>query len=102
MRRILYTASVTVLYGLLTASAAMAASDNDAKQVGKNLGNMLSGWANQIFIGVTAILACWLLSGRRSGELAGFALAAVVVAGFAVPPHPAVDVSMAIWRAVVP
>ena len=65
-----------VLCVLLFPAVALAAEAN----VGKNLADLLKGYASELYVGIVAIVSVMFLANRRYNELALFLFAMVVVA----------------------
>jgi hypothetical protein len=93
MRR-LVVASVAWL--LLLTGSALAASGG-GEQVGKNLGDLLGGWAKSLYAGIAGIVAVMFLFNRRFAELAVFVGAAVIVGGFVLAPGSVASAVRDIW-----
>lgn len=89
--------SLTSLAVLILAASgdALAASGED---VGRNLGELLKGWATAVFAGVAALVSLVFLLNRRYNELALFLLAALVVGGFVFAPTAVAETIENIWR----
>jgi hypothetical protein len=96
--RIRVTASLAVLGGWLYAASPALAQEGE--KVGENLGDLLSGWARPLYIGIAAIIALVFLVNRRFGELAVFMVAAVVVGGFVLAPDSVAATVEDIWGSV--
>jgi hypothetical protein len=92
------TASLAVLGGSLYAAPPALAQEGE--KVGENLGDLLSGWARPLYIGIAAIVALVFLVNRRFGELAVFLVAAVVVGGFVLAPDSVASTVEDIWSSV--
>jgi hypothetical protein len=86
--------ALTVI-SLILAPVALGA---DGEAVGRNLGELLKGWAAAIFAGVAAVVSLVFLLNRRYNELALFILAAVVVGGFVFAPVAVSETIEAVWR----
>jgi hypothetical protein len=95
MKARLVALAVFVLAPLLVASAALAA---DGESVGRNLGDLLKGWAAAIFTGIAALGSLVFLLNRRYNELALFILAAIVVGGFVFAPTAIAETIENVWR----
>jgi len=85
---------VALITHLLLAPAAFAA---DGESVGRNLGELLKGWAAAIFAGVAALVSLVFLLNRRYNELALFILAAIVVGGFVFAPTSIAETIENVW-----
>lgn len=68
---------------LVLAPEALGATGND---IGRNLGDLLRGYAGQIYGGVVALFSIVFLLNRRYSEMAMFLLASVVVAWMVFSP----------------
>ena len=82
---------------LMWAPAALAAEGED---IGKNAGELLSGWASALFMGVVAIVAIVFLINRKYTGLLVFIVIAVFVGGFALAPDSAEAAIRGIYRAI--
>lgn len=92
-----YLSSLLAMLVLSLAVAADAAGA-DGEAVGRNLGELLKGWAAAVFAGVAAIVSLVFLLNRRYNELALFILAALVVGGFVFAPTAVAETIENIWR----
>jgi hypothetical protein len=70
----------------------------EGEQVGENIGDLLGGWAQALFIGIAAIVSLVFLLNRRYNELALFLLAAVVVGGFVLAPEAVAGTIEDLWE----
>lgn len=70
------------------------------EQVGENIGDLLSGWAQALFIGIAAIISLVFLLNRRYNELALFLLAAVLVGGFVLAPDAVAGTIEDLWKTI--
>jgi hypothetical protein len=93
-------ASVMVTGGALWLWAAPALAAGDGEQVGRNVGNMLGGWARSLFVGIAGIVALMFLFNRRFADLAIFMVAAVVVGGFVMAPGDVSSTIRDIWNTI--
>ena len=99
-RHLLYlTLAATLAFGLVLAPEALAQAGND---VGENLGDLLRGYAGQIYGGVIAIVALIFLINRRYTELGLFFLAAVVVAWLVFSPDQVANTARGIGDQLLP
>ena len=96
--RLRATALLAALGGSLYAASPALAQEGE--KVGDNLGDLLSGWARPLYIGIAAIVALVFLVNRRFGELAVFLVAAVVVGGFVLAPDSVASTVEDIWSSV--
>jgi peptidoglycan/LPS O-acetylase OafA/YrhL len=69
--------AVLVIGALLLFPAAALAAGND---IGKNVANLLKGYATELYGGIVGVISLVFLLNRRFNELAVFLLAAIVVA----------------------
>jgi hypothetical protein len=99
MRLLYLTLAATLALGLLLAPEALAQAGND---VGENLGDLLRGYAGQIYGGVIAIVALVFLINRRYTELGLFFLAAVVVAWLVFSPDQVANTARGIGDQLLP
>src|SRR3954447_14322062 len=98
MRRLTtWTVSVAMTV-LLFATPAMAAGDGE--RVGRNLGHLLGGWAQSLFVGIAGLVALMFLLNRRFADLAIFTVASVVVGGFVMAPGDVTSTIRDIWNTV--
>lgn len=94
-----WLASMLAAAGVALLSAPIAWAQ-DGEQVGDNLGDLLGGWAQALFLGIAAIVALVFLLNRRYNELALFLLAAVIVGGFVLAPDAVAGTIQDLWRTV--
>lgn len=90
--------SVTTIVVLAAAAPALAAGDGE--QVGRNLGELLGGWAKSLYLGIAGLVALVFLLNRRFADLMIFVMAAMVVGGFVLAPHEISNTVHSIWRTV--
>jgi hypothetical protein len=76
---LLLTGATAILVGALAEPSLAAAS---AKDVGKNLGDLLKTWATEIFGGICAIMACVYVGQRQVGPAVVFFGLALVLGMF--------------------
>lgn len=95
--RLTILAVLTLALLLLLAPAAGAA---EGEAVGRNIGELLKGWAAAVFTGVAAIVSLVFLLNRRYNELALFILAAMLVGGFVFAPAAVADTITNVWEAI--
>jgi hypothetical protein len=100
-RRLLLAGLVLATAAVLLALApeALAQSGND---VGENLGDLLRGYAAQIYGGVIAIVSLIFLINRRYTDLGLFFLAAVLVAWLVFSPDQVARTAREIGDQVLP
>ena len=98
MRKFLVSAAA-VVWSLLLAAPVWAAGDGE--KVGENVGNLLGGWAQSLYVGIAAVVALMFLMNRRFGDLAIFMLAALLVGGFVMAPSDIAAIIKDIWSTVV-
>lgn len=94
--------AVCALALLVCAFVALSPADALAagNDVGRNLGELLKGYAGQIYGGVVSIVGLVFLVNRRYTELAMFLLAAVMVAWLVFAPNEIADAARAIGRQI--
>src|SRR4051794_23004963 len=97
MRRILYGTTMT-LWAWLLAAPVYAAGDGE--RGGENVGDLLGGGAERLYVGVAAVVALVFLLNRKFADLAVFMLAAVQVGGFVMAPNDIAGVVRDIWQTV--
>src|SRR3954470_24231547 len=97
MRRILYGTTTTVWAWLLAAPAYAA---GDGEKVGENVGNLLGGWAKNLYVGIAAVVALVFLLNRKFADLAVFMLAALIVGGFVMAPNDVAGTIRDIWATI--
>jgi hypothetical protein len=93
-------ASTMVMAGALWVWAAPVLAAGDGERVGRNVGNLLGGWARSLFVGIAGIVALMFLFNRRFADLAIFAFAAVVVGGFVMAPGDVSSTIRDIWNSI--
>src|SRR3954468_3664656 len=99
MRRLMAsTAGMAGALWLLWVARAMAAGDGE--RVGRNLGHLLGGWAQSLFVGIAGLVALMFLLNRRFADLAIFMVASVVVGGFVMAPGDVTSTIRDIWNTV--
>ena len=92
---------VTVVTGAAIAAlsaAAPALAAGDGERVGKNLGHLLGGWAQNLYVGIAGLVALVFLLNRRFADLAVFVVAAVIVGGFVMAPGEIASTVRDIWH----
>ena len=89
---------LTAVGGLLVAAPAAIAQEGE--KVGENLGDLLSGWASSLFVGIAALISLIFLLNRKYNELAIFVVAAVVVGGFVLAPDSVASTVKDIWDTI--
>jgi hypothetical protein len=100
-RRLLPAGLVLATCAILLAFApeALAQSGND---VGENLGDLLRGYAAQIYGGIIAVVSLIFLINRRYTELGLFFLAAILVAWLVFSPDQVARTARDIGDQVLP
>ena len=93
LEMLISSAGVVVL-----AVAAPALAAGDGERVGKNLGDMLGGWAHSLYLGIAGLVALVFLLNRRFVDLAVFMVAAVIVGGFVMAPNDIASTVRDIWH----
>jgi hypothetical protein len=88
----------TMGWWLLLAWPALAAGEG--QRVGENIGDLLGGWAKNLYVGIAGVVALVFLLNRRFADLAIFIVAAVVVGGFVMAPDDIAGTVRDIWRTI--
>jgi hypothetical protein len=86
-----------LITSILFAPTALGA---DGEELGRNLGELLKGWASAAFAGIAALVSLVFLLNRRYNELALFLLAAVVIGGFVFAPAAVANAIENVWLAL--
>jgi hypothetical protein len=86
--------------GVFMALAGPAMAQGDGERVGENIGDLLGGWAQSLFLGIAGLVALLFLLNRRFGDLAIFLLAATVVGGFVMAPDDIAGTIRDIWQTI--
>ena len=97
MRKVVMGAAVSACAWLLTAPAWAA---GDGEKVGENIGNLLGGWAKNLYVGIAAVVALMFLLNRRFADLAIFMVASLVVGGFVMAPDDIAGTVRDIWQTI--
>ncbi len=97
MRKFVVSAAA-VVWSLMVAAPVWAAGDGE--KVGENIGNLLGGWAQSLYVGIAAVVALMFLMNRRFGDLAIFMLAALLVGGFVMAPDDIAGMVKDIWAVI--
>jgi hypothetical protein len=97
-RMIVIVASAAIWCSLILAGRADAAGPGE--RVGENVGELLGGWAKNLYVGIAAVVALLFLVNRRFADLAVFLLAAVLVGGFVLAPGQVANTIRDIWQTV--
>ena len=97
MRKIAIGAAVTACTWSVTASAW---AQGDGEKVGENIGNLLGGWAKNLYIGIASVVALMFLMNRRFADLAVFMGAALIVGGFVMAPNDIAGTIRDIWTTI--
>ena len=97
MRKFVLSAAA-VVWSLMVAAPVWAAGDGE--KVGENIGNLLGGWAQSLYVGIAAVVALMFLMNRRFGDLAIFMLAALLVGGFVMAPDDISGMVKDIWAVI--
>src|SRR3954452_24655067 len=98
MRKFAAGAATTVLGWVLVAPVAFAAGDGE--KVGENVGNLLGGWAESLYVAIAAVVALVFLLNRKFADLAVFMLAALIVGGFVMAPNDVASTVRDIWHTI--
>ena len=78
-------------------SDVVVATGND---VGKNIGDLLKGYAGELYGGIVAVISLMFLLNRRYTELAVFLFAAIVVAWMVFAPGEIASAAEGIGRQI--
>ena len=102
MRKYATAATVTVVSWVLLAPTVVFAADEKGggEKVGENIGNLLGGWAKNLYLGIAAVVALMFLLNRRFADMAVFMLAALVVGGFVMAPNDVAGTIQDIWATI--
>ena len=84
----------------LATLAALAQSSDPGGQVGKNIGDILQGFARPVYIGVVCVFALAFLMGRKIAGLAIYLVVAVIVGVVIFNPGGFTDLVKSIGDAV--
>lgn len=98
MRKFATAAAVTACTWILAASTAFA--QGDGEKVGENIGKLLGGWAQSLYVGIAAVVALMFLLNRRFADLAVFMVAALIVGGFVMAPNDVAGTVQDIWKTI--
>jgi hypothetical protein len=82
------------------ALTARADAAGQGERVGENVGELLGGWAKNLYVGIAAVVALLFLVNRRFADLAVFLLAALLVGGFVLAPGQVANTIRDIWQTV--
>src|SRR4051812_42761331 len=96
MRRLITWITGVAITAMWCAVPALAAGDGE--RVGENLGKMLGGWAQSLYVGIAGLVALMFLLNRRFADLAVFMIAVVVVGGFVMAPGDIASTVRDIWH----
>jgi hypothetical protein len=91
---------VSAVWVTLTAPTAAFAQNSQGERVGKNLGDMLGGWARSLFVGIAALIALKFLFERKFADLAVFLIAVVVVGGLVYAPGDIRTFVTGVWNSL--
>ena len=97
MRKFALAATVTVCTWAVATSASAA---GDGEKVGENIGNLLGGWAKNLYVGIAAVVALMFLLNRKFADLAVFMVAALIVGGFVMAPNDVASTIRDIWHTI--
>ena len=78
----------------------LLASTVQGEDIGRNLGDLLAGWAAAVFSGTVGLVALVFLLQRKLTELAIFLAAVVLVGGMIFAPDAVRGAVEGIWEAV--
>jgi len=88
------------VWALAWVCSGASALAQDGERVGENIGDLLSGWARHLYMGVAALIALMFLLNRRFADLAVFMLAALIVGGFVFAANDVAGIAKDIWNTV--
>ena len=97
MRKFVTAATVAVCTWTVAVPAWAA---GDGEKVGENIGNLLGGWAKNLYVGIAAVVALMFLLNRRFADLAVFMLAALIVGGFVLAPNDIAGTIRDVWQTI--
>ena len=98
MRKLLFGTTTTLWAWVLMAPVALA--QGEGEKVGENIGNLLGGWAKNLYVGIAAVVALMFLLNRRFADLAVFMCAALIVGGFVMAPNDVADTVRDVWKTI--
>src|SRR3712207_1678288 len=98
MRKVLVSSVLGALCSMLLVPAAFAAGQGE--RVGENVGDLLGGWAQSLYVGIAGLVALMFLLNRRFADLMLFMVAATLVGGFVMAPDDIADTVRDIWRTI--
>lgn len=102
--KIAVLAVVVVVVALVGAEAAFAQAGGGGgggEKIGSNIGELLSQWATEIYLGIVAIVGLVFLLNQRYAQLAVFVGAAMVVGIFVTQPDAVSGGAEAIGNSVL-
>src|SRR3954464_14183294 len=82
------------------AVAVPAWAAGEGEKVGENIGNLLGGWAKNLYVGIAAIVALMFLLNRRFADLAEFCVAPLCVGCFVMAPINFSSTFRVIWQTI--
>ena len=97
MRKFAMAAALTVCSWTVAVPAWAA---GDGEKVGENIGNLLGGWAKNLYLGIAAVVALMFLMNRKFADMAVFMLAALIVGGFVMAPNDIAGTIRDIWQTI--
>lgn len=83
---VLVVVVLALLVGADLALAQAGGSGGGGEKIGTNIGELLSAWATQIYLGVVAIVGIMFLVNQRYAQMAVFIAAAMVIGIFVTQP----------------
>jgi hypothetical protein len=90
--------AATAVWSLVLVSPVLAAGQGE--RVGQNIGNLLGGWAKNLYVGIAAVVALMFLLNRKFADLMLFVLAATLVGGFVMAPGEVANMVRGIWTTI--
>lgn len=102
---------VAVLVGVSLVAMALVGADlalaqaggggGGGEEIGSNIGELLSQWATEIYLGIVAIVGLVFLLNQRYAQLAVFVAAAMVVGIFVTQPDAVSGAAEAIGNSIL-
>lgn len=99
MRKSIVVLATAVAAALLAAESALA--QGGGEDIGGNVGELLGGWATELYVGVIAIVSIVFLFSKRYVELAVFCVAALVVGIFVSSPDAVAQAAQGIGDTIL-
>jgi hypothetical protein len=96
----LLLAFLVILAFVVFVGPELAHAQGAGERVGENVGDLLGGWAKQLYVGLAAVVALVFLLNRKFVELAIYMATAVLVGGFVLAPDAVAGLVKDIWKTV--